>query len=650
MATMSASPSRPSPTLLGALREELQRHPPFGQMAPEQVDALLAAAREAYFAPGEVITGPGDGVAAWLYVVRQGSVSGRRGDAAEAAASEYGPGEMFPVAAVLGDRPSSTVFTAHEDCFCLAVPAATVRELASQSPPLAGYLGARVMQLLALAQAAAREGFSAQSLAEQSLEARLATLPARQPLACAPGTPLADALLRMHERRVGSVVVVDGDGRPGGILTRHDILGRVTLPQRPLSTPIAEVMSAPVQCLDVAATLQDAALLMARDGIRHVPVTEGGRLVNIVSERDLFALQRQSLKQLGTAIRAAASPADLPALARQIRAFARNLLGQGVQARQLTELISHLNDVLTARLVELVARQRGLDLDRACWLAFGSEGRGEQTIATDQDNGLAFDSPSPDADRPAWQAFGHEVNLRLADCGYPLCTGGVMAGAPEGCLTPAEWAARFSRWIAQGTPEHVLKACIYFDLRPLAGQAGLVRPLREGLLAEAARTPRFIRQLAGNLLERRVPLSWRGAVETSDDGDGGQWLDLKLQGTAIFVEAARLYALAFGLPALGTRERLAAAAPHCGVPADEAAAWIGGFEYLQSLRLRVQLEAAERGEGGEGGEGGAGGGGGAGHPNRIDLRSLSLIERRLLKESLRMARQLQQRIELDYLR
>ena len=640
MATMSASPTQPSATLLSALREELQRHPPFGQMAPEHVDALLAASREAYYAPGEVITGPDDGVAAWLYVLRQGSASGRRGDAAPA--SEVGPGEMFPVAAVLGERPTTSVFTAHEDCFCLAVPAATVRAVAAQSPALAGYLGSRVMQLLALAQAASRETWSAQALAEQSLESRLATLPAREPLACAPGTPLADALLRMHERRVGSVVVIDGDGRPGGILTRHDILGRVTLPQRPLSTPIADVMSAPVQCLDVAATLQDAALLMARDGIRHVPVTEGGRLVNIVSERDLFALQRQSLKQLGTAIRAAASPAELPALARQIRAFARNLLGQGVQARQLTELISHLNDVLTARLVELIARERGLDLGRACWLAFGSEGRSEQTISTDQDNGLAFDSPSPEADRPAWRAFGREVNLRLADCGYPLCTGGVMAGEPEGCLTPDEWAARFSRWIAQGTPEHVLKACIYFDLRPLAGQAGLVRSLHEGLLAEAARTPRFIKQLAGNLLERRVPLSWRGAVETSDDGDGGQWLDLKLQGTAVFVEAARLYALAFGLPALGTRERLAGAAPHSGVPADEAAAWIGGFEYLQSLRLRVQLEA-----GGRDGEAAAGA---ADNPNRIDLRRLSLIERRMLKESLRMARQLQQRIELDYMR
>ena len=110
---------------------------------------------------------------------------------------------------------------------------------------------------------------------------------------------------------MGSVIVVDAAGAPLGILTRHDILGRVTLPQRPLSTPIAEVMTSPLHSLTVDHTLQDAALAMARHGIRHVPVTELGRLVNIVSERELFALQRQSLNQLSAQIRVAA---DLPML------------------------------------------------------------------------------------------------------------------------------------------------------------------------------------------------------------------------------------------------------------------------------------------------------------------------------------------------
>jgi len=115
---------------------------------------------------------------------------------------------------------------------------------------------------------------------------------------------------------------------PLGILTRHDILGRVTLPQLPPTTPLGEVMSAPVHSLSTEHMLQDAALLMSRHGIRHVPVTDGGRLVSIVSERDLFALQRLSLKQISTQIRAAPDEATLRQLAGQIRQFARHLLAQ----------------------------------------------------------------------------------------------------------------------------------------------------------------------------------------------------------------------------------------------------------------------------------------------------------------------------------
>ncbi len=245
---------------------------------------------------------------------------------------------------------------------------------------------------------------------------------------------------RCMTRRVGSVVVVDAQQMPRGILTRHDILGRVTLPALPLATPIGAVMSAPVHVLEASATLQDAALLMSRHGVRHVPVCERGALVDIVSERDLFALQRLSLKGLSTRIRAAGDLPTLQRAAQDIRRFARNLLGQGVQARQLTELISHLNDLLTTSLVQLLAREQGIDLQRACWLAFGSEGRSEQTIATDQDNGLVFASDDPQTDRPAWLRFARTVNDALDACGYPLCKGNVMASNPQCCLTRGRMA------------------------------------------------------------------------------------------------------------------------------------------------------------------------------------------------------------------
>lgn len=622
----------PSISLLAALRDELMRHAPFAQMPAAQVERLLAAAREAYFAPDEVVLAPGSGPVHELHLVRQGRVTGRSGiaDADAGGTLHYEVGDLFPVGAVLGARPVTATYRADGDLFCLLLPAEAVHAVAADCAPFAAFLERRVAQLLALSRRALQSGVAAHALAQQSLETPLATLVRQPPFCVAPQTPLAQALAAMHERRIGSVLVAEADGTPHGILTRHDILGRVTLPQLPLATPIAAVMSAPLHCLRGSDSAQDAALLMSRHGIRHVAVTDGTRLVGMVSERDLFALQRLSIQQTSGALQRAPDLATLRTLAGDIRQLARNLLGQGVQARQLTELISRLNDRLTERLFELTARRHGLDLQRACWLAFGSEGRGEQTIATDQDNGLVLADDATPAERSAWLALGREVNEGLADCGYPLCAGNVMAGNPACCLTAAEWAARFGHWMEHGAPEDLLAASIYFDLRPLAGQAGLAAPLRELVTREGARLPRFQHQMALNALARRPPLNWLGALEGRRQG-GHELIDLKLQGTAIFVDAARLFALAHGIGATGTRARLDAVARALGIPAHEGEAWAEAFEILQTLRLRVQLADAEA-------------------PNAVALDALNDIDRRMLKEALRVARQLQQRLELDYAR
>jgi len=629
---MAESPlsNRPSATLVAQLATELARQLPFSGMRAEHVQACVAAASQAYFAPGERVLGPDSGPARHLMCVRQGSIVGRHDGDADARPVAYGVGDLFPIDAVLAGRAVRATYTAEEDTFCLLLPAAQVHALAAQSPPFADWLQHRVLQMLELSRQAAQAHWSALALAEQSMETPLGRLPPKTLLACAPDTPLGQALQRMHEARVGSVLAVDAAGAVLGILTRHDILDRVALPQRPLATPLSVVMSQPVLSLTTQHTLQDVALLMSRQSVRHVPVTEGGRVVNIVSERDLFALQRLSLKALGPAIRDAGDLPTLRLLARRIHDLARNLLGQGVQARQITEIVSHLNDLLTERVVQIVAAEQGADLGRACWLSFGSEGRGEQTVATDQDNGLVFDSADPDADRPRWLALGRAVNDALDACGYPLCKGGVMAGQPACCLSTHEWLHRFGHWIDHGAPADLLNASIYFDLRPLAGAAALAEPLLQAIRSLPARVPRFIKQLADNALQRPVPLNWRGRIDTRQR-DGREVFDLKLQGTAIFVDAARLYALAHGLPAQGTRARLETAAPLMNALPRESQAWVAAFEFLQMLRLQVQLK-----------------GPGAEHPNEVELDALNDIDRSILKEAMRVARSLQQRIALDY--
>lgn len=334
------------------------------------------------------------------------------------------------------------------------------------------------------------------------------------------------------------------------------------------------------------------------------------------------------------AIESARDIPDHAAAAEAMRACAAELLRQGVAAAQVSGWISRLNDALTRHLVQLAARELDLDLGQACWLAFGSQGRAEQTLVTDQDNGLVFASDGAGRDRDRWLALGRRVNEGLNACGYALCSGKVMAGEAACCLQPDEWRERFSQWIEHGSPTDLLNACIYFDLRPVAGHTALADALRDFVAARARAVPRFLKQMADNALRNAVPLGWLGGLETQRVG-GRAVVNLKQQGTMLFVDAARLYALAGGIAATGTRERFEAAAARMGVPGHESRAWVHGFEYLQALRMRMQLAYQP---------------GAAGGPNTIVLEDLDDLDRRMLKDCLRVAQSLQQRMALDYQR
>ena len=616
-------------------RAELRMHPPFAQMQTASLETLLEAARGVERSAGQTIFGPADGLARRLWWIRRGAVSGLP-EGATAGGFLVEAGEMFPISAVLGRRPVVSFYRAVEAVELLEFDAEAVLRVVATDPVLADFMSRRLQHLLALSVGQAQSACANQVLAQQSFESPLSVLPRRAPVAVGPGAMLHEALALMQARGVGSVLALDAQGAALGILTRHDLLPKIALREPPLDirrTPATALMNAPVHTLDIHEAVQDAVLLMSRAGIRHVPLTEHGRVVSLVSERDLFALQRRSLRQLGSALRAAPDPDALRALAPEVRALAQQLLAQGMSARALTQLVSHLNDLLVQRLVTLLAQAHGLDLARACWVAFGSEGRGEQTIATDQDNGLVLDDAVDDAEHARWLAMAQQANEALDACGYPLCKGGIMAGRPACCLRQRDWAARFAHWMAQGEPEDLLAASIYFDLRPIAGHHALAAPLRARIADGAPRHPRFLRLLAENLLHLGPALNWHGGMATEVGDVGQQWVDLKLHGSAVFVDAARFFALARGVAAATTRERLLQAGAALGASERECEAWVGAFEVLQMLRLRVQTATP-----------------GAEHPNRIDLRELNDLDRRLLKEALRVARQLQRRIALDWLR
>jgi len=335
--------------------------------------------------------------------------------------------------------------------------------------------------------------------------------------------------------------------------------------------------------------------------------------------------------QIGAAIRHAATLDALKQAARSIRQLARDMMAQGVAAEQLMQFVSTLNDLQTARIIELACAGSG-SCANFCWIALGSEGRFEQTLNTDQDNGIIFLAPegsSPDRMRQTLLPIARRINEALDACGLPLCPGNIMASNPEFCLSLDEWKEKFSRWIDHGDPQALLNATIFFDFRPLFGRSELAEELRLWLAKQAENNPLFLHQMAVNALRNRPPL---GLVRDFSVGED-HTLDLKLNGILPFVDAARIFSLATGGLQTGTLPRLRQAAAPLHVPSREAEAWGTAFLFIQLLRLRLHHQQIESG---------------LPMSNRVDPDHLHDLGRRNLKEAFRQARMLQARLALDY--
>ncbi|MGH8620035.1 MAG: DUF294 nucleotidyltransferase-like domain-containing protein [Burkholderiales bacterium] len=628
-----AGAAMPAAALLRHTTEFLRRYPPFDRIEEAALQFAVTRLDLAYFPRGTTILSPERGVPEALHIIQKGTVSLAQAPErrhAGAATVTLGPGECFSVGALLERRAVSHPYTAAEDSFCYRLPADVFEALCGRSEYFrvfcTDYLKALLRESRQLQQARAGHEASAQV----NMLTPMAALCSTDPVACTPETKLREVLRSLSERRVGAMIVVDAAFRPVGIFTRSDLLDRVILAGTSLEQPIGEVMTRDPVCLPREASAHEAALQMAQRGIRHVLVVEGegGRLAGIVSERDLFALQRVSLQRVHDRIAGAGDRPSLQAAAADVRALTVNLLGQGVAAEPLTQLVSALNDQLTARILALEVPHHPLDGVRWCWLAFGSEGRSEQTFATDQDNGLVFVAEDIPRARAALLAFARVTNDTLDACGFPLCRGNIMAGNPELCLTPDEWKARFASWTRDPDPEALLKASIFFDLRALGGATELGRDLRTCVRTLVADNRRFQHLLAANALQSRPPLGVLRDFVVGKDGT----LDLKTEGARLFVDAARIFALSTGVEATGTAVRLREAGPRLHMAASETEAAVDAFYYLQSLRLRGQQVDP----------------GGAGGRNRLDPDTLHEVDRRILKEALRQARRLQTRLALDF--
>ncbi|MEC5386407.1 putative nucleotidyltransferase substrate binding domain-containing protein [Uliginosibacterium sp. H3] len=473
-----------------------------------------------------------------------------------------------------------------------------------------------------------------------SLYQPLSVLIRRAPVTCPTGTVLREAVARMVAEHLGAIVVVNGDMSPLGIVTAHDLLARVLLAGGDLDASIDGVMSTQLVTLPPEATTQDALRVMARHAVRYVLVVgRGERLVGVVSRTDVYGTQQIVPEEILGPLASARSPNELADAAATARRLARRLVTQGLAAEKVIQWTSSLNDLVTARAIELMKVRFPLPDLAWSWVSFGSKGRLEQTLSTEQNNGIVFALPeAPGAALTATEVraqflpFAQAVNQLLDECGFPLGRGQGMAGNAEYCLALTEWQDRFRSWTSSADSKGLASSGLFFDFRSLYGCGELVETLRSAVLALARSQPAFLKAMASNALLAVPPLGMVRTFIVDKKNAAPNTIDLKATGVRPYVDAVRVLALTHGISATGTVERLRALVAAQLISEEDAQAAIDGFQFLQMLRLRNQQQH----------------GNGDASADRLNPYKLNRLERQILRHAFMQSRGLQQRLKAEY--
>jgi CBS domain-containing protein len=441
----------------------------------------------------------------------------------------------------------------------------------------------------------------------------------------------------MSKNKNSSLVLVDKEGIPTGIVTDRDLRDKVVSKGRAVTDGINSIMSVSLIKIEARDYCFEALLKMIRYNIHHLLVVDKGRLKGIVTNHDLMMLQGTSPISLARDIESQQSIEGLVPAAKKTTEIIGLLLKEGAKASNITRIITEINDRLLRKILMIAEKEFGKPPLRYCWIIFGSEGRKEQTFRTDQDNAIIYEDPLTDSEeveaRTYFTVFSSFVRDSLLKCGVPRCPANYMASNPEWCQPLKVWKKYFSTWVYSPTPDAVVKSLIFFDFRPLYGDFSLAESLWDSLKSLLDGQMIFLGYMANLIIKNKPPVGFFKSLIVEKSGEHKDELNLKVKGIGPLVDMTRLFSLEKGIRETSTIERLSELREKHTIVREYADELEHAFEFIMLLRMQHQFEQIGSGK----------------EPNNfIDPNSLSNLERKMMKESFNLITRLQDIIKERY--
>jgi len=596
---------------------------PFDCLTPDEQRLVRASVDIAYFPEGAVVLDAGS-APTHLFVIIKGYVTQTEG---EEVLATYGPEDSFDGCGLMTGRLHSR-FVATEEVVAYQLAREAVNELIACNTTFGALLFSDLGQKLsALARRAGQHEL--QSLTMARVEQAFLR-PA--PMVTA-DTDIITVVRLLQEQRVKNVLVTGLADGGLGIFTNTD-LQRAILDGRPLDQlAVGTLASTPVVTVRESDSLGDAMVLLLRRRVHRLVVLEdAGAVRGVLEALDLFSFLANHSHVITAQIEHAQ---DLPALAQaaaQITRLLAALQRGGTRIGLMAKLVQQLNAHLFERAWSMVAPP---DLvENSCLFVMGSEGRGEQLLKTDQDNGLVLRDGY--AAPPELDAICQRFSEVLASFGYPECPGRIMVSNPDWRGSVHSFGQRVRQWLLAPEADSLMQLAIFLDAHAVAGDAALLHAVREGVVEQAIDNDAVLARFAAAIDNFGGASGWWSRLFGLSDE--GRAISLKKAGIFPIVHGVRSLALARRVPATGTAERIAALVEAGVLDAALGDELVQSLHFLMGLRLQAGLAQIDTGRPVTG---------------NVDPERLSTLERDLLKDALAVVKRfkalLHHRLKLDAL-
>ncbi|MCL6635562.1 MAG: CBS domain-containing protein [Peptococcaceae bacterium] len=408
----------------------------------------------------------------------------------------------------------------------------------------------------------------------------------------------------MAAHGISSVIVVDGENRPAGLITERDLVRKVLAREEEDMQDLSAgaVMNPALVKLPANGFFYEALQAVVRDQATHLAVMDGEKLVGIISLRQLIKTRSTGTLWLSGRVRELSSKKDLPAAGRELESFLSALVAEKASITEIFEIMADVHDRLTRRIIRLCEEEmagEGFGPPPAgyCWLEMGSSGRREQALRTDQDNAIVYE------DIPGQEALAEDYFLRLGGkvvewltlSGFARCKGKVMADNPQWCMSLDRWKNATGIWIKRRSPDDIRKLTIFLDFRGLYGRLSLANSLRGHVLEAVRRSEAVAHLLTEDELAYRIPLSLWGNFITERSGPHRGEINLKNAACNHIVNCLRIFSIKHNVFETSTLGRLAALVKMGVIPEEDGEFLEAAYKTLMDLRLRENLRKVREG-------------------------------------------------------